>query len=445
MGISFRKSALFSMPTALLVIGGAFAEDARVLPEGRSRLSYSRAETGGINQTFDRYGNAVSLTAQYNFKLDAKTLSIFSPDFNSAISTLNATGLHYDAAQASTPNHGVTTDPTKPLLGDAIYKGFLGVDAEAKRTQSTIQYQYGVTDRLSVGFGVPIIATKVRVNYGIDEAKKSVQDVSAAVAGYANTAQLSALADGLDYLNKVGTEDLQNILTSRGYARFQDYDGTGIGDVVIGGRYNYLKTRGDEWINSVQLSFTAPTGSTRPPADLTQVDNGQGCWDAGVAHITNWTPPKFLAGNLLLSSGQHFTHRLPGQRLMRVRNSPSDAIPDASTEETLRMKLGDKFWTNLGAKYYFSKTVNVESSYEWYWKSPDHYQGKRNKDYGYLTDDTALYLETWNLSLNISTINAFLEKRFLLPLDLSFSYFIPVKGVNAVIAPYGMVELAMYF
>jgi hypothetical protein len=435
---------LIAACAAIFVFSGAeegFAFlDARVLPKGRTRFSVIGAQTGSIQETFDSEGRKVSLTAPYNFQLNAENLQTFSQELKQLIQILNSTGLRYDASARATPTYGITTDTKHPLLGDAVNKGNLEVAAEAVRTQYNFQFQHGLSDQLSVGFMLPLIKSQVTVSNGI-RGIGSISDLAAGMQAYAGTPGVAEAVAGLQSLNAVNTETLQQLLQDRGYSRFQSTAQDGIGDLVFGGRYNYLRTKKDELIHSVQLGITAPTGATRPPAELTSIDRGQGAWDAGAAHITNYTPWRLLS----FSHSLHYTHRLPSSRVIRVRNDPSDAIPDSSSEERTRMLLGDKIWTTLGARVNLTRALNFIGGYEWYWKQQDRYLGSRPKDYSYLSENTQLYSETLNLGINFSTIPAFLDYVFPLPLDLSLNYFLPTRGRNAIIASYVTLELALYF
>jgi hypothetical protein len=424
------------------------AEDARTLPKGRSRLSFTYAKSNGITQQYNDSGVAESFTKPYNMNLNADKIGTFaasiSPQFGNLVSLLNETGLRYDASQSGTVTGGITgSDPSKPLLGDALTKGFLGVDASATQSQSVIQYMTGLTDRLSVGFMVPIITTTVKAGAEISKINNTVQDYERAFSG--DPATYKEIIDGLEQLDAANIETLQQYaLTNNGYKRFGSSETTGLGDVNFGGRYNYLKTPRDSWINSVQLSISAPTGKTHPANAITEVDNGAGTWTATGAHIVNWAPfgPR---SPFSFSHGDHVTYQLPGKKIMRVRTSPDDILPDASTEEEVRTAYGTKIWTNLGSKYTFNPMWSFETSYEWYWKGRDGFSGTRDKDYTYLGDNTATYLETLTLQGNFSLIDSFTNHRFPLPIDASLSYNKTTTGRNKPITSFWVLELAMYF
>lgn len=449
--VGAAKTHRWAVLAVLFSLGSAFearAESALVLPKGRSRLSFSYAQSNGITQKFNDGGTPETYTRPYNMSLDAEKIGTFaasiSPEFGNLVGLLNDTGLRYDASQSGSPTGGVTaTDPTKPLLGDALTKGFLGVDAEATQTQSVVQYMTGITDRFTVGFMIPIITTKIRASAEIAKVNNTVEDYQKAFA--AMGAGFEPIVSGLQQLDSANIETLQQYaLENNGYKRFGSSETTGLGDVNLGARYNYLKTPKERWINSAQLSVSAPTGKTHPADAITEIDNGAGTWTATLAHVINYQP----GGNRspwMLSHGAHYTYQLPGRKIMRVRDDETDFLPDASTEENVRTSYGQKFWTNVGVQYSLNNVVFLKTNYEWYWKGRDDFSGSRAKDYTYLGDETALYLETWNLGASISMIDGFANHQFPLPMDFSLDYYHPFRGRNAPIASYFVLEVAMYF
>jgi hypothetical protein len=433
----------------LFAANPSLAEDARTLPAGRSRFSFMYAKSGGIKQQFNGDGVAEDITKPYNMNLDSGAINTFAksmgPDFANLVSLLNDTGLRYDAAKSGSASGGITaTDSSKPLLGDALTKGFLGVDVEAVQSQSVFQYMTGVTDRLSVGFMIPIVTTQVRASASLSKINNTITDYKTAFSGMG--AGFAPIVNGLNTLDSANIETLQQYaLEANGYKRFGSSETSGIGDIGFGGRYNYLKTKREFWINSFQLGVTAPTGRTRPAAAITEVDMGTGNWDASLAHVTNYTPGG-TRSPWMFSHGLHYTYRLPGKRVMRVRNSPDDMIPNASSEEEVQTHFADKIWTNLGARYTLNSTISFETNYEWYYHARDKYSGSNEaKDYDYLGDATEKYLETLNLGFTISMIDGYSNRQFPLPIDFSVNYYRPTRGKNALVAPFVAAELAMYF
>jgi hypothetical protein len=316
------------------------------------------------------------------------------------------------------------------------------VEAHAVRQQFALSLMHGITDRLSAGLMVPILKDEVTVNPSL-AGLNTAQDIYYGYSTQRGSALGQQLSDGLNFLRSANMDTLQSLLVSAGYDPFSTYSGSGIGDIVLGSRYNYFnrKLESGEWISSAQLGVTVPTGRVSLPREITVLDRGSGVWDVGVANILNysfWSP-------LTLSHGIHYTWRVPGTKLKRVRTSPGDIAPDPSTEENVSARLGDKYWTSLGATLKFNDTISLDSSYEWFWKRQDKYSGTTSKDYGYLSGGTDQYLETLEVGLTFSSLAAFMKHDFPLPGALSVAYYLPMKGRNYYIAPYGIVELDMYF
>lgn len=425
----------------------AKAEDAHVLPKGRSRLSFIYGYSGTVTHTFNPGGERESLTQALNVNLSPERFKSVDPRITQLVNFLNASGWHYNVDERETTSHGLTKDDRYPLLGDSLSLGFLGVDARAYRQQFALLYNYGLTDTISVGFGVPFVKTQVTLQYAVS----GVNTANDIYHGFfsENPAVLPELRDSLNQIRSLTIDNLQEFLVSKGYSKIGNYEGTGPGDVQFGGRWNYLNHRQGEaeLFNSLQLMITMPTGKLRPPNVLTQVDDGQGAWDAGLGHLANFTPSRWMT----LSGSAYYTYRFATQRPMRVRRDPSEIIPDASTEELVDLRLGDKYWAVVGADFNlvpgstahpFSLMVN----YEWFWKRNDRYQGAvPGIDYQYLGDLTDSYKETLNVGAKIRALDSFLAGHFPAPLTVEMNYYYPTRGRNAVIAPYGVAELALFF
>lgn len=425
------------------------SEDARVLPSGRSRMSFIYGQSAVISQTFNGSGGKDPLASPYNrISLSSESLRTVSPEVKTLVDVLN-TGfgdLRYDASQRESRYHGVvmSDDPRLPRLGDALSRGFLELEAEHLRKQYNLTYQFGVTERLSVGFGVPWVVQETSMTHGFG-GNNTAGDLYEFFVTRGPSADGVDLTGPLSRIASVNDETFQKLLEQKGYARIENYRGAEIGDAILGARYNYLNTRiggRSELLASLQTGVTLPTGRLSPPRNLTETDYGQGAWDIGSAHLVNYSPAPVLS----FSHGAHYTYVFKSTRLKRVRATPDELIPDASDEENVAYRLGQKFWTSVGARLAFTRAFNIDFGYEWYWKRADVYAGNRkDRDYGYLSDNTARYLETLQLGANLSSVSAFLRRSFPFPGELSVYYYRPLRGRNSPIAPYGTAELALYF
>ncbi|MGK5086581.1 hypothetical protein WDW86_03415 [Bdellovibrionota bacterium FG-2] len=448
---SARKLLTFSISTIGICTSlctPTSAEDARVLPGGRSRMTFVYAQATGITETFDNNGDIQSLTKDYNFELSSSKLKDFDARLSKLVNFLNATGKRYEKKERENGFYGITQNASAPLLGDALSLGKLNVGVEAQRQEAVVSLQHGVTDQLTVALVVPTLRTQVKVAHSIS-GNNTANDIYYGFVS-SNPSVLPELRDALDLVRNISDDTFQGVLTDKGYARVEDWQGTGLGDIYLLSRYNWLKLGADfnvptqppTFLASFQTTTTAPTGKTKNPAILTETDFGQGSWDMGVAHIVNVTPWDWIT----LSQGIKWTQPLFGHRMLRVRKSSDVVIPDLSDEENVTQKLGTKESLTLGASLNFTSSFSISGDYEWGWKQRDRYEGsKSDRDYTYLSEKTDIYTETLIVGASFSTIPFFLKNDFPLPLQMGLTINLPYLGRNTTLAPYGIAELSMVF
>ncbi len=422
------------------------AEDARVLPSGRSRFSMIYGRTEKITNNFNPQGQSESITQPYNLELGSQNLRRADERITQLVDYLNGPetfGLRYDVNQRSTSNKGIilSDNSSLPKLGDALSRGFLNVGAEAHREQYNLAYQYGISSRLTMGFTVPFIRGRVDVTKSIN-GPNTAQDIYQGFLAR-DPGRYQSLIDALGLIQSTSTETLQDVLTAKGYTRFENYKVEGFGDLVFGGRLKLVDTENSsgEWVDSVQMGATVPTGRLKSPSQITAMDLGDGAWDVGAAHILNYRPH----WRVLFSNSVNYTYRFSSNRALRVRENADDFLPDSNSEELVKSRLGNKFWTVAGLKFLATQAISLDCSYEWYWKGLDRFQGSRPKDYSYLSENTDTYKETLQIGASISSIPSFLKSDFPVPGDLSLNYYRPFRGRNTPIAPYFTAELALYF
>ncbi|NDD90685.1 hypothetical protein EBZ37_01150 [bacterium] len=430
--------------TATLSTPQAIAAEARVLPQGRSRLALIQGQTAAITETTTNDGERVSIMSPYQLELSGQNFRRADPRVSDLVQWLNnQSNYRYDISDNS--NHGVvfSNNSALPLLGDALSRGSLGIDAEVHRTQYVVAYQYGVTSRWSAGFAIPIVKHSVHFRHAINGRNTARDIYQGFAAGNAGSAQ--QLVDGLSLLSQIDTETFQGVLQTRGYQRFEDYEGSGLGDTILGSRYLYLErsTKFGLLMNAFQSQITVPTGGLASPDNLTELDFGAGAWTAQLIHTTTFT----LNSRYTLSHQLGYTAKLPFSRLRRVPSQPGDFLPGPANEESVQIKLGNQWMTSAGFKAQLNPTVSLDSQIFWEWKARDSMSGSRQptasyEAMSYGTDSASCYAQ---FSVIASSISAFLKNRFALPGDLTLTWSQPINGRNQILTPYGIAELALYF
>ena len=61
-----------------------------------------------------------------------------------------------------------------------------------------------------------------------------------------------------------------------GYERFETWSDNGIGDIILGGRYQYFKN--DQWRLAFTGGVSMPTGDADNPDNLLDMPFGTGTW-----------------------------------------------------------------------------------------------------------------------------------------------------------------------
>ncbi|MBU6375315.1 MAG: hypothetical protein KGQ59_04925 [Bdellovibrionales bacterium] len=424
----------------------ALAAEARVLPQGRSRLALIQGRTATITDTTTSDGERVSIMSPFQLELSGQNFRRADPRVSDLVQWLNnQNNYRYNVLDTTAYGVVLSNDSNLPRLGDALSRGSLGLDAEVNRSQYVVAYQYGFTPRLSAGFAVPIIKQSVRFRHSIN-GRNTARDIYEGFArGAASMGATAQLVSGLQLLSQIDTETFQTVLASRGYKRFEDFEASGLGDGILGSRYLYLEqnNRLGLFMNAFQTQVTVPIGRLASPDNLTELDFGTGAWTGQLIHTSTYT----FKGRYSLSHQLGYTAKLPFSRLRRVPSQPGDFLPGPANEESVRIKLGDQWMTSAGMKAQLNPTVSLDSQIFWEWKGRDTISGSKQAAsvYDYMSEGTESMNCYAQFSVVASSISAFLRNRFLIPGDLTLTWSQPISGRNQIVTPYGIAELALYF
>lgn len=437
LGLAVAQIVAISLGPAL---APTYGMDARVLPQGVSQFEFIFAQSGSVTQTFNSSGVKESLTEGYRFDLDSQTLKGFHSRAGELIEYLNQTGIHYDVQNREDDAHGVTLDHSKPLLGDALSAGTLGIDAVAQERVFALTYNYGLTDWLSIGFGLPIIHAEIQVQKqmsGINTAEDIYEAVQGNFVPFQND-----LYPALNTLRSLDPQTIQNAIIAAGYQPIEEYSETALGDLGIGARIRYFSyefENAGSLLASLQPEVFLPTGKTQAPDQLVGIDFGDGAWKTALQNRINYSPWHWLT----LSTSAKWTHPFAASRRYRIPRA-GELLPGRDSEETVASQKGDQFKTSVGARTFFLPWLSLDMDYFWEWKLKDSIHGAQSGDaYGSLTQDTASSLQTLHAGLILSTA-AIYPHGFPYPFSLSVNGFLPTRGKNTPVAPYGTIELLLY-
>lgn len=405
----------------MTMTGVSYADNAEVLPKGVRNLSVEGLLYFPIKKQFDDNGKVEDVATDYNAVLDSK---IF-PD------------LGFIEAGFGMP-------PGSANVGTS------DVSFQYDFTILKFMFMYGITDKFTAGIKIPYWWAKNTVDRRLDTSHATVGKnpffgtpvdpfggspfVPLAFGGVKLTTDdvLDLLGKGLD-VNKDGTIDIPGYK----YKKFSTWSYNGIGDIELGGRYQYLKT--ENW----RLAFTGgvkfPTGRIDDPDNLVDYGIGNGAY-ALLFHLNNdYTGIK----DVVLNATIRYHLVLPAKETLRI--PPASDRPITMDKEDVERDIGDTFEFEVSGKYNFAKGFSAEALYLYGLGFKDRVTGHRGFSYESLEDESNYVEHVFIGGLSVSTIPLFQEKKFPVPLVFSLSYRNRFAGENVFKSQYISAALQVYF
>jgi hypothetical protein len=383
----------------------SMADSAEVLPKGVSRVSLTAMFYSSWDSLFDPDGNTEDIDANFNETLDTNV---------------------FPALAALEP--AIPPFPGSAVLGNSV------VDLERKNTSYEISYQYGMTDKFTVGIVIPYHQLKMDV-------KEARLDTTNATVGKSvlanNLAPLTGTFAPPDVVT-LTTDDIQALLgpgldingdsipevPGYGLEPFETWEESDIGDIQIGGRYQYLKN--DDW----RLAFTGvielPTGKTDDPDNLIDVAFGSGATALGFHFNHDYTGIE----NLTLNGTFRYILVLPDKEVRRVPDDVNDPI--TINREKVDRDLGDVVELEFAGNYYLGNGLSIGMQYKYGLAFKTKVDGDLGFAYESLEDETDYTEHILTLGATYSTVPLYMAKKISVPFTLSIHYRNRFDGSNNV-------------
>jgi hypothetical protein len=394
---------------SLLSARTARADDAAVLPRGRSLIGAENQFFFPTEQRWGPKGDPEDLAAAFNDRaLDSSVFPLLSP--------LNAFVANGRAS-----------------LGDT------SVRFEYHYNVLDIIAAYGITDRLTVGVAVPYYWVKNDVRVAVNSGAGSSANVGLRTGPGAGPCALPSPVLPLACPNtrRITTEDVQQILgpglpgiAGFGFKPVEDYSADGFGDIVVGAKYQYLKT--DNWRLAATAGVRLPTGRQDDPDDLSDI-----YWSTGAYAIQARLHNDFLlsslwnkrtaapggldvlrTGDLLLDLTFRYDWVLPDHATMRI-GAPGTLT---TNRERVYRDLGDKFELEASGQYVVWSGLSVSALYKYGFKLEDRITSHRGFPTRFLEDDSDSTEHIYIARLNYSTLPLYMEGRFPIPVNVFVAY-----------------------
>lgn len=369
----------------------ARAADVEVLPAGVRMTQARFGVISGLNQTWKNDGNLYDLGETRSVTFDAATLARVNDRAGALVRALDQFG--------------------RRDLGSTLTLGTLNVSTQPQISYFAPILAYGVNDRLTLGFGIPV----VRYNNEITlSASASNLDFYRQQLGGA-----SAALDGV--LNIDLVTETQRVLAEKNYRPLTNRNETFVGDAQLAMLYRLPEA--GSWALLHQLTLTLPTGPKDDANDLMALNAfGRTSLEAS------------LIGARVLGAGWTYLPSvsvlvpIPDRTNRRVPKNEYDTLPDADREQELGRWTGPTVALGSDLRWEVFGRWSLKGGIEAASKSKDRYSGSGRTDL--LEKNTESSVLRTKGGLTYSTVEDYKLKKARMPSRISLEVTDTVAGRN---------------
>ena len=391
----------------------SFAQYYDTLPKG-VRLVMSRYVHSDIKSSY----NHTNQEQAFNYEIDAniKTLEdINDPTLNKALEVVKPYSEAYDK----------------------INLGSHKIEADAQVDVNVFGGGYGITDRVTAYVGFPIYKAKVNVDYKKtkNDSNKEVSEILQNEYGD-NLAQ--SLGNFVENIYDINGSTIQSaFVNAMGYNELGDWEGQGLGDTELGIMYNFIRESNYGFLAT--FGVVAPTGYVDDPDIIQDIGFGDGQWDAFI----EFGGGRVLSKNIVLNAYTRYTHQFASQKTLRVPYSEDVSISDQKSSFT--EKLGNKLQLVTEVEYIANDWLKFKPAYIYKYTGQSEYESSNSRSNQLLEANTESYSSNLKLLGQITSVNLFHQKKFLLPAQINASYQTMLSGKNTPKSDLLEIEFRMFF
>ena len=382
MGYCFRYFFLITCALFIFMLpGGILADSAKVLPKGVSRLNVDYSFYEPVTERFDPDGDKESVATDFNTTLDDTVFPGLIPPFTN--------------------------------IGDSI------VDFEYDFRDLIINYQYGLTDKITIGIQIPYYWNKTDLKEARVDTAGATQAVLDGLLGPGYPA-------GASSTDATVTAFVLGAIESPPFSfePFESWDDSGLSDIELGLRYQYLNN--DTW----RLAFTGgvrlPTGETDDPDNLIDTEFGSGA----MAMLFRFNQDYVGIENLMLNFTLKYDWVLPDEEVVRVLDDPNSPLAPAVNKEKVDRDQGDTLALEFFGDWTLSDTWSLNALYTWAVRQKDEVDGNLFPSYESLEDETDADHQSIEAGVTYSTVSRYMDEKASVPLEVGFSYESVFAGNN---------------
>jgi len=392
-----------------------------VLPKGVRAGAFVWGRAGSVKSSFDEGGSLQSLARPLNRSVTIDDLAESAPDVKTLENILNNLG--------------------PQGLGEQLFLTNLYSEVEVSEQRFVTGLLWGITDRLSLGVIVPIVTRHTDVSFDADITNNAKQLQN-------KLGHIPQIREGLQEFIDADIDEklfISTIFKDRGYIAPTMHEFTAVGDIELESRYRYYK--GESLNMALRGGVKLPTANHETDIrNLFDREIGEGVYSMKLGAVQSYT---LIPYRLSLHSAVFGTYRFAGTKKVALPREAAEPLADLNDPyqiENVEKQLGASMNSDLGIMLDFWKGgVSFMTSLQSLVKASDRYTGQRDLDYSRLNANTAGYEHGLEFSLEVSSVQLFLDKKALAPAKLSFSWYQPFAGKNMIYAPYGRVDVVLLF
>jgi hypothetical protein len=233
---------------------------------------------------------------------------------------------------------------------------------------------------------------------------------------------------------------VQTKLDMLGYKPLVSETHTDLGDINLVAKYQIAK--GDRFALALAPRMVLPTGRVADSDKVIDIAGGDGQWDVGLGVAGDY----FITPKLSLTASTGYLYQIDSLKRKRIPNSWDDTL-SSDVDETTLEKYGNIFGTGAGIRWQVHPVVTLGVGYSYQSKEGDTYSGGKYEQarYDILAKDSVQTLQAAQAQISLSTVDLFLKKKFVAPLELNLGFTGVLAAQNVPLANLTSLELVSYF
>lgn len=312
------------------------------------------------------------------------------------------------------------TQGTSTSVADEMDFGNITGDVSADIDAKFFGMGYGLTDKVTLFFGVPYVTANVNTTLSYD----GVNNANAIKTRIGNLVYKD-IQDGLVKAAAISTDSVRSSLQDeKGYQSIDHWQYSGLGDVSFGAQTE-VKGRGQFRLLTVGLKaqLELATGHPDDPDNLIDVPVGR-----GYPALTLGADSKVRVRYVTLGLKNAFTQGMETRVSRRVPEG-EDKLVGAERKYGVDWTPGRDI-VAVGYVGAGSGLLNATVSYGMKRHYADKYRGSVAGNYGLLADGTDETKNFGEVALSLNTIDSYLRKKISFPLIVSVAAHQTMSGVS---------------